>query len=72
MRGRKKEKVKSKDWRCLVCNRFLGSEIKNGFLEIESKNRQLIITQPVIKKALCKCGVETTVSGIMTTMAFRS
>ena len=63
----KKNKNQNKEWRCLFCGRLLGIEKEDGFLEIESRNKQKIsFNGNGIKKAQCKCGVITTISGNLT------
>ncbi len=62
--------LKNNAWRCPVCNRLLGHISKEGFLELETKNRQLIVTKQVYREGKCKCGVKTTISGSSMALVF--
>jgi len=53
-----KEK-RNKEWRCPRCRRLLAIENENGFLEIKTKNRQVVRFKPLVVKVTCKCGLIT-------------
>jgi phage FluMu protein Com len=53
-----KEK-RNKEWRCPRCQRLLAIENEDGFLEIKTKNRQVVRFKPLVVKVLCKCGLFT-------------
>jgi phage FluMu protein Com len=48
-----------KEWRCPRCRRLLAIENENGFLEIKTKNRQIVRFKPLVVKVSCKCGLVT-------------
>ena len=64
------QEKKDNNWRCPVCGRLLGYINKEGFLELETKNRQFVIVDYLKKEGVCKCGVKIVCSGMTTSLVF--